>query len=533
MPDNFEEIQEFLYSTPTKQQWKSVGVRFHNGINVPLFSLHSQKSTGVGEFPDLIPIIDWCAFLGLDVIQTLPLNDTGIDVSPYSALSAYALNPLHLGLSSLPKLEEHADLIDLQNGIKGHHTGQRVNFQVLYQEREAFLQKYFLAVFHHFKETDEYTAFINKHHFWLNPYALFKTLKIKNRWSPWEEWPLPLCSPNPEEFQTLLDEYASFVSFHQFIQFLCFKQLQQVKQHAEEKKVLIKGDIPILINRESADVWHHPSLFLMQFSAGAPPDFYNSDGQKWGFPLYNWQAIEKEDYRWWRERLSVACNLYHLYRVDHVIGFFRIWAIPKDQSAKDGEFFPQDDRLWNAHGEKIIRMMLDCKEMLPIAEDLGVVPPVVRETLRKLGICGTKVLRWERDWHGDLHFINPQEFDPISMTTVSTHDSETVPLWWRDTPIEAEAYAVSKSWSYQPTIQKEQLFEILHSSHHSASLFRINLLNEYFPLVEGMAWEKPEDERINFPGLVLERNWTYRFRPSVEEIIESLPLANLFKELMN
>lgn len=215
------------------------------------------------------------------------------------------------------------------------------------------------------------------------------------------------------------------------------------------------------------------------------------------------------------------------------MGFFRIWAIPLDKTAKEGEFIPKDESQWLPQGKKIMLMMLRNSDMLPIGEDLGVVPPEVRATLRNLGICGTKVIRWERAWKGDKHFIDPKEFDPISMTTVSTHDSETVVLWWRDNPQEAREYAAEKNWPYVPNLPQEFLFEILRESHHSGSLFHINLLNEYFPLVKGMAWEKPEDERINFPGLILERNWTYRFRPSVEEIVSNQAFFDVFKQLMN
>lgn len=532
MPIDLNEVQNFLHSTPAERQWKKIGVRRHTGVNIPLFSLHSQKSTGVGEFPDFLPIINWCSEIGLDIIQTLPLNDTGIDVSPYSALSAFALNPLHLGLTSLPELEKNTDLIDALNTIKQHNTGQRVNFQVLYKEREDFLQKYYLAVFKNFQGTQEYQNFIQNNP-WLHAYALFKTLKIKHLWCPWADWPEEQRIPDPQQFASLLKEYESFVSYHIFIQYLCFNQMEEVKRFANSKNVLLKGDLPILINRESAEAWNHPSFFIMNLAAGAPPDMYSEEGQKWGFPLYNWPEMEKQNYSWWRQRLAVANRLYDIYRLDHIVGFFRIWAIPLEKTAKEGEFFPADEALWVPQGEKIMRMMLESTEMLPIGEDLGVVPPPVRVVLRNLGICGTKVLRWERNWNTDQQFINPKDFDPISMSTVSTHDSETLTLWWKDAPMEAQVFCISKQWTYNANLSKEHLFELLRESHQSGSLFHINLLHEYFPLVDGMSWEKPEDERINFPGLILERNWTYRFRPSVEEIVASEDLARIFKQLMN
>ena len=316
------------------------------------------------------------------------------------------------------------------------------------------------------------------------------------------------------------------------MQYLCFQQFKTVKKQAEEKKVFLKGDIPILINRESADVWLHRKLFFTQYSAGAPPDMYSSTGQNWGFPIYDWKEHVRDNFNWWRQRLQVASQLYDLYRIDHVVGFFRIWAIAQGMTGKDGKFIPKNPAEWIPHGEPIMRMMLETPDMLPIAEDLGVVPPEVRVCLRQLGICGTKVMRWERKWNGDKSFILPENYISESMTTVSTHDSDTLTLWWRNSPEEAKAYADSKKWIYVPEITRKQLQEILKESHHSGSLFHINLLNEYFPLVDNLTWPNPEDERINTPGIISDRNWTYRFKPSVEQIVSNTHLFHAIKQLI-
>jgi 4-alpha-glucanotransferase len=532
MSQDLSATQQFLFSTPAEKQWHKIGVHTHTGLNIPLFALHSQKSGGIGEFPDFLPIIDWCKEIGIDVIQTLPLNDTGIDTSPYSALTSTALNPMHLGLSSLPDLDKFPHFQASLDLIKLHNKTQRVNYTVLYQERDAFLKEYFNHVYNNFKNQECYQDFI-KNNPWLNEYALFKTLKIIHLWSPWEEWPSERQNPTAETFNALLKEFESAIAYHVFIQYLCFQQMEEVKKYANEKGIFIKGDIPILINRESADVWRHRSLFNTDFAAGAPPDMYKEDGQKWGFPIYNWEEIENQHYHWWKVRLEVATRLYDIYRVDHVVGFFRIWAIPLDKTAIEGQFIPKDESQWIPQGEKIMRMMLSSADMLPIGEDLGVVPPPVRITLRNLGICGTKVVRWERAWNEDKHFIDPKTFNPIGMTTVSTHDSETLMQWWHDNAEQAKDYAKSKGWDYNPNLSKEYLFKILYESHHSGTLFHINLLNEYFPLVDGLAWDDLDDERINFPGLILERNWTYRYRPSVEEIVSNQPLREVFKKLIS
>ena len=177
-------------------------------------------------------------------------------------------------------------------------------------------------------------------------------------------------------------------------------------------------------------------------------------------------------------------------------------------------------------------MMLNASEMLPIGEDLGVVPPEVRTCLSSLGICGTRVMRWQRRWDEDGQFIAPQDYPIDSMTTVSTHDSETLQHWWKAYPIEAQLFANFKGWSYQPLLSHDHHREILWDSHHTSSLFHINLIQEYLALIPGLSWPTPEEERINIPGLISDRNWTYRLKLPLEELIQQKSLTHLMKELI-
>lgn len=516
---------QHIKSSPSAPLWESVGIRNHHGIALPLFSLHSTSSCGIGEYPDLLPLLPWCQNIGFDVIQLLPLNDTGNDTSPYSALSANALNPIYLGLSQLPQIENYPELIqEIKELQKLNHT-QRIQYSAVQQGKERFLRKYYRQYSPTIIHTEPYQSF-KRDNPWLTGYALFKTLKAHYNLQSWEEWPPEWRDPKlplqiPEEF---IDE----VEYHIFIQYLSFQQIESVKKQAESYKILLKGDIPILINRDSVDVWLHRDLFLLDYEAGAPPDMYAKEGQKWGFSPYKFEAMESEDFQWWKERLKVATHCFNIYRIDHVVGFYRIWSIPKGLTAKDGYFIPSDESVWIPHGDKIMRMMLSNCPMLPIGEDLGTIPPAVRINLRDLGICGTKVMRWERRWNTDRGFIDPKDYPPESMTTVSTHDSETLQLWWKNRPEEARWYAAALGWEYTPDLTKDQHIYFLNASHHSGSLFHINLLGEYLALVPGMTWPDPADERINVPGVVSDLNWTYRFRPSVEDIVSN---ASLLEEI--
>lgn len=525
------DIEQQMLATPAAKQWKEVGVKQHHGINFPLFSLRSKNSCGIGEFTDLLPLIQWCKGLGLNVIQLLPLNDGGPEASPYAALSAFALNPLNLGLAKLPYLERMAESKEMLEDLQKLNALQRIAYPIVQAKREAFLRSYFKSVGALIIASEPFLQFMQKNG-WLDAYALFKALKIATQWKTWEEWPPEWRDPSPTFFTTLIDSYRDEILYHSLLQFLCFQQLTDVKLAASKQGIFIKGDIPILINRESVDVWHTRKYFELDYSAGAPPDMFSSEGQNWGFPLYDWTTIEEKAYDFWKTRLKVAESCFHLYRIDHIVGFYRIWAISQGESAKEGHFIPSDPSQWIPHGEKLMRMMLESSEMLPIGEDLGQVPPVVRTNLCELGICGTKVIRWERDWEGGGRFIPIQDYSPASMTTVSTHDSETLQLWWRNCPEEARDYSAFKGWEYSETLTSERHREILWDSHNSSSLFHINLLNEYLAVIPDMTWPDPEDERINIPGIISERNWSYCFRPTLEEIISSEPLAQLITGLL-
>lgn len=443
----------------TDAHWDRVGRKDHHGIVVPLFSLHSKQSCGVGEFLDLIPLIDWCADVGFNVIQLLPLNDSGWDMSPYYAISSCALDPVYISLHALPDGQELPQ-----------SSGGRLEVK---RQKLEWLRTYFEA-----------------HPVNLEPF------KANHPW---------VC------------EYAQS-DFDLFVQQLAFEQMSRVRAHATARGVLLKGDIPILVSPESIDVQAHPDLFDCSVTAGAPPDLYNPLGQNWGFPLFRWDAMRHEHYRWWKERLRVISQLYHLYRIDHVVGFFRIWAIEKGVKPSQGHFIPEDPTRWLAQGRELLEMMIRASPLLPMAEDLGTIPKGVEHVLRELGIAGTKVLLWQFRKTEPRTVIPYHLYNPLSLTTVSTADSEPLGLAWRKYPDLAEPFARLKKWTYDGVLKREQREELLRDAHHTSSYFHINLLQEYLALFEELSWGNPEADRINVPGTVLATNWTYKFRPSVEEI---------------
>ena len=522
----------YLLHSPAGKQWKTISIQPHHGIAVPLFSLHTQHSHGIGEYLDLIPLIDWCQSIGFDVIQLLPLNDTGRGISPYSALSAFALNPLFLSLHSLPFVHEHPALKEELKALPKFSLLPYVDYTRVREQKDHFLSRYLQEISPKILNTPQYQRFMHDAAGWLKGYACFKILKKRYHETSWETWPNPFRHPTSQLLDTLIQEEEAEFQKHAILQFLSDQQFHTAKQHATQQGVFLMGDIPILIDRDSADVWLHQELFHLEYSAGAPPDIFSEEGQNWGFPIYNWTHHANHQYQWWKERLKWASRHYHLYRIDHIVGFFRLWSIPLGASGKEGYFIPQDESTWIDHGQKLMLMMLNACDMLPIGEDLGVVPPEVRTCLSALGICGTRVMRWERKWKGDQEFILPADYPLDSMTTVSTHDSETLQQWWRDQPIEAQAFAQFKGWTYQPALSRQYHQEILWDSHHTASLFHINPIQEYLALIPGLSWPDLDDERINIPGLFSEKNWRYRMRPTIEELADNNSLKHLMRELI-
>lgn len=506
---------------PTHAHFKKIGMHPHHGIALPLSAVLSEKSVGIGEFLDLIPLIEWCHEVGMDVIQLLPLNDTGEDPSPYNALSSCALHPIYLSLHALPHVKDLPDALHL-------NTLPRVDYARVLETKLHFLRAYEATHGEALRSQPAFSEFVQNNP-WLLPYALFKALSERLGNRPWTSWPKKFQTYHPD----LEEKYHSQMQFHLTLQYLSFLQLTRVKKYAEEKGVFLQGDIPILVSPTGVDVWQSPQFFDLTHAAGVPPDMFNPEGQYWGFPLFKWDALKQESYSWWTTRLKTASDYYHLYRLDHVVGFFRIWAIPLGQPAKKGEFLPTHPALWIPQGKEILLKLLETTPMLPIAEDLGTVPLSVTLCLQELGICGTKVIRWEYRDELEINYIPYAEYPPLSMTTVSTADSSPLQLWWQEGSDEVKAFASFKGWAYSPFLSLERHFEILRDSHQTPSLFHINPLQEYLALFPYFVGPNPEDERINIPGTILPTNWTYRFRPSVEAILASSELKETVKRMFS
>jgi len=495
----------------TAEHWQNIGVKHHHGVCVPLSALISSHSGGIGEYTDLLEFLNWLSHTGASILQLLPLNDTANDPSPYMGVSGFALHPIYLNITTLEGAEKTPQLQAIVSELRSLNTTKRLLYTRVLELKLTALSLYLDNHLPRIEQSVEYQRFVHEHDDWLEPYAIFKALKHVNADRAWWHW-------------ENLEPSKTEIRYWKAIQFLCHRQLKKVKEHAEQLGIQIFGDIPILINKDSADCWHHRDLFDLSKNVGAPPDMYNDQGQDWGFPLYRWENHKKDHYQWWKSRLKAHESFYHLFRLDHLVGFFRLWTLPEKR------FIPETAAQWQSLGEEILRAIVPSTTMLPIGEDLGDVPDLVRSSMQKLGIPGIKVLRWERKWKEHGQFRTPTSFSPESISTLSTHDSSMMRAWWEEEPESSKQMATDLGLSWQPILLPETLFSLLELCHRSSSLFHINPLNEYLSLFEELCPPKRED-RINTPGTTSENNWTYRYVP-LETIYSHKALANRLKMLL-
>ena len=313
----------------TKPRWKGAGVA------IPVFSLRTEDSFGIGEFLDLKLLVDWAFLTGQKLIQTLPINDTTLlhtdqDSYPYNAVSVFALHPIYLNIENMGQLTPALKKKYLATKTIFNQK-KFADYQVVYNEK----MKYFKAIYKAEKDTvfssPEFKVFFKNNSEWLMPYAVFCYLRDKYGTPHFYSWKhYEIYHPKYVErlSQPSAKEYDK-VAFYYFLQFHLDKQLSQAVNYAHSKGIVLKGDIPIGISPDSVDAWTNPKLFNLNSSAGAPPDAFSIKGQNWGFPTYNWDIMEKDNYYWWRQRLHKIANYFDAYRIDHILGFFRIWQMPK------------------------------------------------------------------------------------------------------------------------------------------------------------------------------------------------------------
>lgn len=300
---------------------------FQTGIAVPLFSLRSKNSIGIGEFLDLIPFASWAKYCDFNVIQILPVNDTGNESSPYSARSAFALHPVYLNLQVIEGSSDFED--EIKKAKSEFNNNPRIDFYKIVTWKRSILRRIFDSHYEKIASHKKLERWIDANE-WVKPYCVYALLKGKHQEASWKDWKTNQ-HPTQANIESLWKKNLKDALFQAWMQFEAEAQFKAAVKALSDLGVKLKGDIPILINEDSADVWFHREFFSLEDRAGAPPDMFSYSGQNWGFPTYRWDVIEEDNYSWWRKRLIQASKFYHAYRIDHVLGFFRIWTIPQTE----------------------------------------------------------------------------------------------------------------------------------------------------------------------------------------------------------
>lgn len=415
----------FLLDTPLAAQWKSVTTAPRSGVAVPLFSIYSSKSVGIGDFSDLKLLIDWAKLCRLGIIQLLPLNDVGFRFTPYDSESAFALDPMYLSLLDLHlqgTKDWTAGIDELRNiypagGSTVHYGIKSVKLDFL---RKVFEQENLL-------ENPSFAKYCVAEKDWLDAYACFKALKDHFNGQSWEVWPETFRDISSDQVRAFSEKFPQKILFYKWLQWQCLLQFRSAFAYASAKNILIFGDIPLLVSRDSADVWSNQKMFQLDLASGAPPDSYCASGQRWGMPPYDWPTVEASGYEYFRKKLRYSENFYHLFRIDHVVGIYRLWSIPVSEPLENqglnGFFDPRDESIWQDQGRRFFDFLSNNTRMLPCAEDLGIVPDFSAQLLSEFGIPGMDVQRWIFDWNSDRHRC-------LSISLMSSHDMSSFRSWW-------------------------------------------------------------------------------------------------------
>ncbi|MEO6219083.1 MAG: 4-alpha-glucanotransferase [Ginsengibacter sp.] len=307
------------------------------GVAIPVFSLRSQKSFGVGEFSDMLLLVDWAKLTGLKLIQILPVNDTTAnhtwtDSYPYAAISAFALHPLYINLEKVAGKEFAKIVKPLKKKKKQLNGLANFDYEQVMKCKLSVLKELYTASKDVFKNDPAYFEFFEMNREWLVPYAVFSYLRDKYKTPDFTKWKSykKFNESTIQKFASPGKKHYHEIAFFYFVQYHLHLQLNEVKNYAHSKEIVIKGDIPIGIYRYGCDAWASPSLYNMNEQAGAPPDDFAVKGQNWGFPTYNWEKMKEDGFRWWRRRFDQMSNYFDAFRIDHILGFFRIWSIHID-----------------------------------------------------------------------------------------------------------------------------------------------------------------------------------------------------------
>jgi 4-alpha-glucanotransferase len=512
------------------------------GILVPLFSIASSASWGIGEIGDLERLAAWLESAGQRFVQLLPINELPLhERSPYSALSAMAIDPQFISLRAVEDFAEVGGEDALPAHDREHLERIRVAAAIDYDQVRSLKYAALHRAFAHFRDREwqsgtrrasEFRAYTEAEAWWLEDYALYRALKAHHGERSWTVWPEPLRNRQPDALAAARVSLADDILFRKYLQWLAGDQWGAARDRVNP--VSLFGDLPFMVSGDSADVWARQDEFRLDASVGVPPDAFSATGQDWGLPVYRWDVFAARDFDWLRDRARRNAALYDGYRVDHLVGFYRTYFRPFDGGAP--QFTPAEQDAQIALGEQVLGVFREPGTEI-IAEDLGVVPDFVRESLTRLCVPGYKVFRWERDWHAPGQpFKDPHQYAPVSVATSGTHDTEPMAIWW-EAASRDEREAVLQIPAIARRIGDDERQRVIDSqglSNHCLEAFLETLFESgsellILPIQDVFGWR----DRINQPATVGDGNWTWRLPWPSDRLTtepEAMAVANQLRE---
>jgi len=491
--------------------------RKHTGILLPLFSLSSEYDFGCGDTSSLYEWIDFAKEIGFDTIQILPINEMPPETNcPYTSLSAFAVDPIYISIKDIenlsPQISKKIKSIEFKSTIKKIKNKDFIPYSDIRKIKYDLLWEQYIYFTKNFKNSNEYKDFkeyIEKNKWWLYDYSIFRRLKDIHNWKTWLDWDEKIKQRNPERLVQFEKEEEFNLDFFKYIQWELDKQFKKIKSKLNENGIYLLGDLPFMVNQESADVWSRQYDFRLDLESGAPPDAFSAEGQKWGLPAPNWENQISNNFEWWRLKIKKFEEVYDIVRIDHMVGFFRTWVIPKDKNIKP-DFDILDPVKQEERGRNFLKTIISSTNMLVVAEDLGVIPDYVRKVLKELDVCGYKVMRWEKDGE---KYIDPSNYYPISLATTSTHDTEPMKSWWETIDKNEKIQfmnMLTRNFSEIPK-EYEKIKDIVSSKIlSSSSKFVIMTIQDIIA----------SKDRINLPGTTGNHNWSWRIKCSWKKFLE-------------
>ncbi len=484
------------------------------GVLVPLFSLRGPTSWGVGDITDLPRFAGWASRAGLSIVQMLPVNETSaVDTSPYAAISAFALDPVFLGLDACEDFQaaggREALPADLRRELEALAASPAVDWPRVRKLKRVASH----LAFQRFLRDEwrsrgararQLASFMNEHRAWLDDYGLYTVIHQKLGKS-WLEWPSGLRKRTPDAISAVRRDNQEDLLERAWLQWQLDEQWHQARNEASRVGVSLMGDLPFTVAMDSADVWAQPDAFRVDLRVGTPPEEGAPDGQDWGLPAYDWDHLQRNEFGWVRARAARAGSLFSSYRVDHVIGFYRSWV--RSTSEPKGWFWPSHESAQISLGETILRIMRTAGEV--IAEDLGALPPFIRPSLDRLNVAGYKVLRWEKD---EDTFRDPASWPKLSVATNGTHDTTTTAEWY-DALSSEERVALSRLPGLESLATRERFDDgvrdlLLARLYQAPSQLAIVPFQDLFG----------HREQLNVPGTVGDSNWSYRLPMDIDTL---------------